>query len=249
MSDYKPLSLTSRVGKGRCRKAEQTPGLGGKALALELEDTKPITKSNPCFFGCLHHSGCTSSQIPRLGLTKLLSIPLHMGPRHAPGMNGLMDGWLHDSEFCLKQLASGHLLFSCDTAVVCDINSSQSPHSTLPVTKVTWLPLFFTSVAHRLRTSSLLLPTPCYQLHPPASVRLDRASFFYSWPRCTACGILLPWPGIEPMPPAVEAWSLNHWTTTEFPGQSFLSSDGSWSLWASSLFQIPKWHHGLEVST
>ena len=27
-----------------------------------------------------------------------------------------------------------------------------------------------------------------------------------------ACGILLPWPGIEPVAPAVEAWSLNHWT-------------------------------------
>ena len=26
----------------------------------------------------------------------------------------------------------------------------------------------------------------------------------------TACGILVPWPGIEPLPPAMEAWSLNH---------------------------------------
>ena len=26
------------------------------------------------------------------------------------------------------------------------------------------------------------------------------------------CGILVPCPGIEPRPPAVEAWSLNHWT-------------------------------------
>ena len=30
-------------------------------------------------------------------------------------------------------------------------------------------------------------------------------------------GILVPQPGIEPVPPAVEAWSLNHWTTREAP--------------------------------
>ena len=30
-----------------------------------------------------------------------------------------------------------------------------------------------------------------------------------------ACGIFFPWPGIEPMPTAVEAQSLNHWTTKE----------------------------------
>ena len=32
-----------------------------------------------------------------------------------------------------------------------------------------------------------------------------------------ACGILVPPPGIEPMPTAVEAWSLNHWTAREVP--------------------------------
>ena len=31
----------------------------------------------------------------------------------------------------------------------------------------------------------------------------------------TACRILLPWPEIEPTPPTVEAWSLNHWITRE----------------------------------
>ena len=29
------------------------------------------------------------------------------------------------------------------------------------------------------------------------------------------CGILVPRPGIEPVPPVVEAWSLNHWTARE----------------------------------
>ena len=39
------------------------------------------------------------------------------------------------------------------------------------------------------------------------------------WPRqTTACGILVSWPRIEPAPLALEAWSLNHWTTREVPG-------------------------------
>ena len=32
-----------------------------------------------------------------------------------------------------------------------------------------------------------------------------------------ACGILVPWPGIKPVPPAMEAQSLNHWTDREVP--------------------------------
>ena len=35
------------------------------------------------------------------------------------------------------------------------------------------------------------------------------------WPCHEACRVLVPQPGIEPMPPAVEAWSLNHWTARE----------------------------------
>ena len=31
-----------------------------------------------------------------------------------------------------------------------------------------------------------------------------------------ALGILFLWPGVEPIPPAVQAQSLNHWTTREF---------------------------------
>ena len=42
----------------------------------------------------------------------------------------------------------------------------------------------------------------------------EKSSFFFG---CTACGISVPWPGIEPVPPAVEARSLNHWTTREVP--------------------------------
>ena len=46
-----------------------------------------------------------------------------------------------------------------------------------------------------------------------------------------AHGILVPQPGIEPMPPAVEAWRLNHGAAREVPKLYFLeekpiSSDG-----------------------
>ena len=35
-----------------------------------------------------------------------------------------------------------------------------------------------------------------------------------------ACGILGPWPGIKPMLPALEPWSLNPWATREVPNCS-----------------------------
>ena len=39
----------------------------------------------------------------------------------------------------------------------------------------------------------------------------------FFWPCHAVCGILVPQPGIEPMPRVVEACSLNHWTAKEFP--------------------------------
>ena len=35
------------------------------------------------------------------------------------------------------------------------------------------------------------------------------------------CRILVPQPGIKPMPPAMRAQSLNHWTTREVPSVYF----------------------------
>ena len=48
--------------------------------------------------------------------------------------------------------------------------------------------------------------------------------FLCFWPHFTACGILAPWPEIKPIPPALEAQSLNHWTAREVP--NLLSSLG-----------------------
>ena len=39
-----------------------------------------------------------------------------------------------------------------------------------------------------------------------------------------ACEILVPQPGIELVSPALEAWSLNHWTTREIPKSVFLNN-------------------------
>ena len=41
--------------------------------------------------------------------------------------------------------------------------------------------------------------------------------FFLRGPNPTACGILVPQPGIRPVPSALEAQSLNHWTVRKVP--------------------------------
>ena len=41
------------------------------------------------------------------------------------------------------------------------------------------------------------------------------------WPCSMTCGILVPWPGIKPVPLALEVWILNHWTTKEITGYYF----------------------------
>jgi len=48
------------------------------------------------------------------------------------------------------------------------------------------------------------------------------------------CGILVPWPGIEPVPILVKAWSPNHWTaragmTETFDKSINISLCKSWS--------------------
>ena len=39
--------------------------------------------------------------------------------------------------------------------------------------------------------------------------------FFFLFAHCMACGILVPWPGVKPLSPALESQSLNHWTVRE----------------------------------
>ena len=40
-------------------------------------------------------------------------------------------------------------------------------------------------------------------------------TFLKFWLHCVACEVLVPWPGIKPVFPALEAQSLNHWTARE----------------------------------
>ena len=51
---------------------------------------------------------------------------------------------------------------------------------------------------------------------------------------CAACRILVPWPGIEPSAPAMEAQSPNHRTTREFPIKKYLLSTYYITGWWSS---------------
>ena len=44
---------------------------------------------------------------------------------------------------------------------------------------------------------------------------------FLIWQCRTACGTLVPQPGMESEGPALEAWSLNHWTTRDVPTSPF----------------------------
>ena len=49
----------------------------------------------------------------------------------------------------------------------------------------------------------------------------DKTDFLLFWPHHAACGILVPQPGIKPVTPAMEVWSLNHWTSREVPKIDF----------------------------
>ena len=53
----------------------------------------------------------------------------------------------------------------------------------------------------------------------------DVTSFiFIFWGPCLrACGFSVPGPGIEPVLPALDVWSLNHWPAREVPGIELLS--------------------------
>ena len=44
---------------------------------------------------------------------------------------------------------------------------------------------------------------------------VKRWNLFFFWLCCASCGILIPQPGIKPMPPALEVQSLNHGTFLE----------------------------------
>ena len=54
--------------------------------------------------------------------------------------------------------------------------------------------------------------------------------FFLFCPHHLACGILVPQPGIEPVPPAGKVQHLNHWTTREVPICCCSGAKSCWTL-------------------
>ena len=69
-------------------------------------------------------------------------------------------------------------------------------------------------------------------------------SFFFFWPCHETCKILVLYPGMEPMIPAVEAQSLNHWTTREIPTEEFESSKMTDCLTLQGRMNFQLWLHG-----
>ena len=66
--------------------------------------------------------------------------------------------------------------------------------------------------------SGVPLPSPCYQSRQRQNRIIQSCPykfFFIFWPHRMACGILVPQPEIQTLPPALEVWFLNHWTTRE----------------------------------
>ena len=53
---------------------------------------------------------------------------------------------------------------------------------------------------------------------------IDFDFYLFFWPRPVAFEILAPQPGIEPMLPTVEVWSLNHGAASEVPIASILAT-------------------------
>ena len=68
-----------------------------------------------------------------------------------------------------------------------------------------------------LKENSIVL-NPYYSKGRPAASPCESLSVFLFvcfWLYHVTCGISVPRPGIKLMPPALEALSLNHWTTNE----------------------------------
>ena len=58
---------------------------------------------------------------------------------------------------------------------------------------------------------------------------------WFFWLCHTACGILVPRPGIKSGPPEVKAWSPNHWTAKEVLGRSKIRVMGCQNYTGKSL--------------
>ena len=67
--------------------------------------------------------------------------------------------------------------------------------------------------------------------------------FLIFWLCRAVCGILGPRPGIEPVPPVLAAWSLNHWTTREVRRHGILNS----LFLEADKVTVPSWKNTDEI--
>ena len=79
--------------------------------------------------------------------------------------------------------------------------------------------------------SSVSVATEGNGLTDLCPVQTSEGTFFLSCFGFKACGILGPQAGIKPVSPALEAWSLNHWTTTEVPASNIFKFPLQCSAW------------------
>ena len=97
-----------------------------------------------------------------------------------------------------------------------DLNSSMILRNNSDCVKNLWeIPPQSSSISRTLVT-----PTWLHKSNPAPLLllRLYSLSLFfkiYFWQYCVACGIFVPWPGIEPTSLVLEALSLSHWTARE----------------------------------
>ena len=82
--------------------------------------------------------------------------------------------------------------------------------------EVAWPPLSTSS------TNSTILGDDPERMVRDGALRPNGNSFFGRM----AGGNLVPQPGIRPRTPAVEIWSINHWTVSEIPENCFLIPEG-----------------------
>ena len=74
--------------------------------------------------------------------------------------------------------------------------------------------------------------------------------YFLSLFLATPCGILVPWPGIEPVPLALQVQSLSHWTAREVSELYFhIPYLGLWGFSGSSAGQESTWCRGPQFNS
>ena len=111
------------------------------------------------------------------------------------------------------------------------VNMIQKPEITFPVSNMQKMTLlstqFFTIKIKNILflcggKESISTMNCCGKIH--TYIYISGKYYFFSLffgPSCAACGVLVPRPEMEPLPSALGAPSLRHWTAREIPGQYF----------------------------